>query len=175
MRKSLLLVAAMLVLAPGAAVKAVDASAVHVRCLNGRATELLGRATERSPMVRDLVDSLERSDVIVYVEAVTSAAMLEFKGALRFVAFTGGQRYLLVQVDAFATSPANQVGLLGHELFHATEVAREPGIRDTTAFKAYYERIGTKWGTDRFETVGARRTEELVRADVAAYRGHPRS
>jgi hypothetical protein len=143
----------------------------HVRCLTPSCRTLLSRALDGSPVVRGFLAELERSDVIVLLQTVTSPPReRHVKGSLRFVAFTGGQRLLLVEVDAFGPMLDEQVALLGHELRHALEVAAAPDVRDEAGLRRLYERIGIQWGRGRFETEEAKTAERSVRADMAAAR-----
>ncbi len=139
----------------------------HLRCLTGPSQKLAASAVERSPLIATFVKELERSDVIVYLELLT-APHGELHAWTTFVAWTGGNRYLLLQVDGRDTGPSERIAMLGHELCHALEVARAPQVHDTASFRRLYEDIGTQWGPDRFETADARAAERRVRDDVTS-------
>jgi hypothetical protein len=51
---------------------------------------------------------------------------------------------------------------LGHELFHATEIAAEPSIVDVRTLAAFYERIGTQTS----DSIGRRTFETQAAADA---------
>jgi hypothetical protein len=140
----------------------------HVRCLNRRAKALVALAGEQSALVRSLLRAVDTSDVVVYLEVVVSPGMQDYKASTQFVTLTGGQRYLLVQVDGFGTQPGDQLALLGHELCHVLEVAGAREVRDPGTFRRFYQGIGNEWARGRFETDKARRTERQVRAQLGA-------
>jgi hypothetical protein len=139
----------------------------HLRCLTDASQRLVDRAAEQSPAIRQLIDDLERSDVVVYVELLAAPDDASFHASMRFVTFTGGTRFLLVQVDGLRTAGPDQVALFGHEMSHALEVASAPEVQSPATFSALYKRIGTEWGSHLFETANARATEQRVRQEVA--------
>ena len=99
MRKSLLVALIVAVAGTARAVQPPRAWS-HLRCLTGASQQLAAAAVERSPLVATLLGELEQSDVVVYLEALTSPPDNEFHGATTFVAWAGGVRFLRVQVDA---------------------------------------------------------------------------
>lgn len=139
----------------------------HFRCLSTPGRELLAAAIEHSRVIRTFVGEIEQSDVIVYLETLSYRSPRGPHGSMRFVTATGGMRYLLVQIDGYNLLPIEQIPMLGHELFHAIEVARTPWVHDMASLRRFYREIGIEWGADQFETANARIAEQWVRADVS--------
>ena len=106
--------------------------------------EIVRDARRLSPMVRDLVARLDRSDLTVYIR-VRPPTPPTFRGQLNFLSRTPCQRFVVVEL------PSNwhrleQIGMLGHELRHAVEIAETPHVVDAATMIELYERIGTMSG-----------------------------
>lgn len=140
----------------------------HVRPLSRLSAAVLSEATERSPIVRQLVEALERTDVVVYLADSWSASTGEAPGFLTFVSAAAGVRYLMVRMDYWRLSYLERVSLLGHELEHALEVAAAPEVRDDESLAALYRRIGWELAKGRFESASARAMGKRVRSGLAA-------
>ena len=71
---------------------------------------------------------------------------------------------------ACGRSVYTQMATLGHELFHATEIAAEPSVVDTRTMAAYYARIGIQTsdsdGKQTFETQAAADTGRQARREL---------
>ena len=107
---------------------------------DGRIERLIADGLEGSQTFRDVVDRLNRSDVVVYVHCQQDVTRRE-DGYLRFVVSAGGFRYLQAHIR-YNTVRARQISLIGHELFHAVEVANAPAVIDVASFERQYARIG---------------------------------
>ncbi len=140
--------------------------AAHVRCLSREARELLNMALARSLVIREFVERLEQSDVVVYLELPGGTDTQNPVSQLTFVSFAAGTRYLLVQIDPWRTIPVDRLALLGHELYHALEIARAPEVRGPMTLRALYRRIGHEYGSNCFETQSAKVAGERVRAGL---------
>jgi len=116
------------------------ASQSHIRTTDERLGALLAYGRRRSPTLRALVERLERSDVVVYLlcDGVTGSRVA---GRLTFLSAAGGVRYLVVRL-ARLPSPAQQIGILAHELRHAVEIADAPSVVDGPSLAREYLRIG---------------------------------
>ncbi len=112
----------------------------HVRGVGALIRTLLDDGAHRSLTFARLLDRIERSDVIVYVEAAP-ALPISLAGRLMLAACAHGQRYLRIQI-APAGLPEEMIATLGHELQHAVEVADSPDVRDDRALADLYRRIG---------------------------------
>jgi hypothetical protein len=131
-------------------------SAPHVRPVNGLKS-LVDEAAARSPEVRALLDRLEETDVIVYVRSRAFEDQ-QLDGRVALLAVTNLQRYLVIELSCLETTIV-QMATLGHELYHALEIAIEPSIVDTRTLAAHYRRIGQQQsdaiGRQTFETEAA--------------------
>jgi hypothetical protein len=127
----------------------------HVRPENGL-RQLVDEAARRSPSVRAMIDQLEGMDVTVYIR-VRTFDQLDLEGRVGLLA-SRRHRYLVIEL-ACGRPALSQMATLGHELFHATEIAAEPSAVDARSLAALYARIGiltgNQAGRQSFETAGA--------------------
>jgi hypothetical protein len=132
-------------------------SAPHVRPTMPRASAVVVEGVVRSPTVRSLVDRLDRSDVVVYLEC-ESFLPGSLHGQLAFITYAAGVRYVRVRLDCHL-SAAQVIVTLGHELTHALEIAVDETVVDEATLRQLYTRIGhdAGWtnGTHRFDTDAA--------------------
>jgi len=112
----------------------------RIRTSDQRLQSAIDDGMRFSPTFQDLVDRLEQSDVVVYVEA-DPRSQEGLAGRLLFIGAQGGTRYVLVRVGYFADR-ARQIAILGHELRHAVEVADAPAIVDRRSMAEAYRRFG---------------------------------
>jgi hypothetical protein len=94
---------------------------------------------EQSPTFRALIERLETTDVVVYVQCGRLRPRLD--GELTFVGAAGGLRYVRVRISWDLTLP-RKIAILGHELQHALEVADNPDIVSAGTLALAYERFG---------------------------------
>ncbi len=137
----------------------------HVRGAGELAAALLDDGAHRSYTFAHLLDAIERSDVIVYVELAPDLPV-SLAGRLMLAGCAHGQRYLRIQI-APAGSPEDLIATLGHELQHAVEVADAPEVRDARALVELYARIGMG-GRDgeHFDTAAARTVGRTVKSEL---------
>lgn len=137
----------------------------HVRGLDRDALSTLERGARRSYTFARLLDTLERSDVIVYVETLATMPN-SLAGRMLFAGSAHGQRYVRIQI---APAPDDDMAaVLGHELQHAIEIAEAPEVHDDTAMAALYKRIGQSSGDAwHFDTIAARETGRTVKGELA--------
>jgi len=129
---------------------------------DGRIEQLITEGLSASPTFRDVVDRLNRSDVVVYVRCQTDVARRE-DAYLKFVGGAAGYRYLQAHIR-YNTSRAHQISLIGHELFHALEIANAPSVIDVASFEREYARIGFVSRTTRIGHGIAYDTHAAIRA-----------
>lgn len=148
---------------------APDAAVVRppaVRPLNRDAERLLAEARRRSPTIARLLDALEASDLVVYLEVRLMSRCQT--GRLRLVASNGPRRF--VKVDVSATARWDEaLGWLGHELQHAVEVASAADVRDDGSLEKFYRRIGNPQPAQAstFETEEAIKVRAQVLAETS--------
>lgn len=143
-----------------------DPPIIRVRPAQLRVQKLLERGRERSATFRALLDALDRSDLIVYIEMVP-ALDRDIAACLRFVAPAGNHRYLRISVGA-NHDRERTIALIGHELQHAVEVAEHAEVRSTDAFRALFQRIGVRDTGDtlHYDTFAARDAGTRVKAEL---------
>jgi hypothetical protein len=136
----------------------------RVRPMQKQVEQLLATGMDRSATFRRLVQRIEASDVIVYIE--TRRGLREGVGAsMRYVSSSATDRFLRIQLNA-DYSPHTLVALLGHELQHVVEVADHPEVRSAEDLRTFYRRAGVRTGPDAFDSEAARNAGYQVRAEI---------
>ena len=138
----------------------------HVRTTDRTIRPLLRQGFEQSPTFAALMRRLAVSDVLVYIEEVPrlSGAL---DGRMVIQPPAHGFRYLRIQIVRRGCT-ADTIALLGHELRHAVEVAESLEVTDAQSMAAFYQRIGTAYGNDMFDTLEAREIGRRVRRELLA-------
>jgi hypothetical protein len=142
-------------------------SAQHVRSSETKINALIDAGLARSSTFRRLVETLDRSDVIVYVDPKLT------RGALggyfpHNVIVAGGVRYVHIAIEMHGAE-RHVVSLLAHELQHAVEVATDPLVRDSESADKLFERLAIQFGcggTTCNETQAAKDVEATVSAEL---------
>jgi len=137
----------------------------HVRSIDPWAPESLERGMSHSPLVRELVATLEASDVIVHIQTTTSLPF-DTAGQTQLVHSAGGYRYVRIAV-ARGLAPDSRTAILGHELQHACEIARSRAV-DSESVRELFLSIGhmLRGSTNAFETPEAMRTTIRVWSEL---------
>ncbi|HKB11222.1 MAG TPA: hypothetical protein VKD69_11220 [Vicinamibacterales bacterium] len=130
---------------------------------------LVEEAAERSPSIRALIDRLEASDLIVYVR-MRQFSRSDLNGRVALLsAMPARHRYLMIEL-ACGRPDVVTMSTLGHELYHAVEIALEPSIVDARGLIAYDtragDRTGDRQGNITFETRGAEQAGVQVRREL---------
>lgn len=143
----------------------LQSPARRVRSMHPRIAAMLKLGATRSPTFAGLLAALDRTDVIVYIEA-SEALAAKVAGRLLLLPLSNDQRYLRIQVRA--NLPREElIPLIAHELRHALEVAQEPGVRDEAGMVSLYRRIGEAMaGAHAYDTPAARSTGRQVRTEL---------
>jgi hypothetical protein len=150
---------------PALAQSSVSARVPRIRPLQAEMAAVIESGVQRSPTFRALVEEIERSDVVVYVYGSPHLSRY-VGGGLSFVGASPSMRYLKV-VLRFDLTPTEMVWMLGHELQHAVEVVRNPGVRTEEAFLRLYLDIGMHGALDHtFETADAQDAGRQVRREL---------
>lgn len=134
----------------------------HVRAA-ANAAVLLDAAAAASATVRELMNRLAATDVIVYVELTASPQISLAR--TKFVTATPAARFLRIGLRS-ALPPFDVTPLIAHELQHALEIAQCADVRDDAGVRRLFARIGHQHGTDSYETEAARMVERVVRAEI---------
>ena len=136
------------------------ARAAHVRGSDPEARRLLQAGAARSVTFRGLLEALEPSDVIVYV----NTGVLDGPGQLVFAAAGSGCRFLRISIRVPGRD-ADLIAWLAHELQHAVEIATAREVRDSNGLLRLYGRIGLT-DRSRVESTLAQRIWARVRDEV---------
>jgi hypothetical protein len=122
-----------------------------------------------STTFRALVAHIEASDVVVYVQ-IAQSERLDSAGRTAFIVAAGGRLYIHVSLNSCVFVDA-LVGLLGHELQHAVEIADAREVIDDATLIKLYERIGRRRtvqvGQWQFDTAAAVAVGRRVMGEVA--------
>jgi len=136
---------------------------------------LVADAVQQSDVIRDLVEVLEALDVTVYIRTKPFLQQ-NLDGRIALLSVVGGHRYLVIELSC-GRSTLTQMATLGHELFHAVEITREPAVVDARTLAALYERIGVESGrsagqrtfeSERAIEAGLRARKQLVKGTRSA-------
>ncbi len=139
----------------------------HVRAAEPAVRAALRDGLWRSGTLRELVQRLQQSNVIVYLD-FDPLLPYGLDGRLRFMASGGGMRYVRIGLRA-SNRPHRLIAVIGHELHHAVEVADAAEVTDARALAVLFERIGfARARHERYETAAAMRAAEQVGADLRA-------
>jgi hypothetical protein len=144
----------------------LDAPRRHVRTTDKVLRALLRTGYEHSATFAALLQRLEQSDVIVYIEDVPRLPGA-LEGRLAILTSAHGVRYLRIQIARRGT-PNDTIAVLGHELRHAIEVADASGVVDSGGLVALYRRIGIDRGHNEFDTIEAQDTGRRVLKELVA-------
>jgi len=154
------------------ALTAQDSSARHVRSTEPGIVTLIEAGILGSATFRGLIETLNESDVIVYIKLNRTRQALGGYLSHTIVA-QGHYRYLSIGAE-IAGSRRRLVSLLAHELQHAVEVARAPEARDSESLERLFSGLAVKFGcggTSCFETQAAKDVEHSVHREFAMPRG----
>ncbi len=129
---------------------------------------LIREGYDRSQTFAGLVDTLQQSNVIVYVQPAVCAGG-RIRSCLTSVNGSAVERHIRINVDT-RTSHIALIATIAHELQHAVEIAERPDVFDASAARRLYREIGIgqcrdglsdECETNRALTTEARVTEEL--------------
>jgi hypothetical protein len=145
----------------------------HVRSADPRVTTALFDGVRRSRTFAALIDALDRTDVIAYVDLAHELPRAA-RGRMLLASSANGIRYVRIQIHTFL-APDEIIAVLGHELQHALEVAGRPDIQDEASMRRFYTRAGAGVSdANGYETPAARTAGDLVKREVRASYSQPR-
>lgn len=137
----------------------------RVRAVGPSLATLVADGVHRSYTFAHLLDAIEETDVIVYIEA-TEDMPLTLSGRLMLVPGPHRQRYLRIELAPHGTNE-DMIATIAHELQHAVEIATSPEVRDQDGLVALYKRIGNKaGGPHAYDTSAARDAGRMVRIEL---------
>jgi hypothetical protein len=151
----------------------------HLRPETPDLRSLTTRAAGRSPIVRELIDRLNQSSVIVYLRHRVFGPVT-VDGQIGLLSASRTHRFLVIEL-ACDRSELTQMATLAHELQHALEIAGEPSVVDIPTLVRFYTRVGSALQpmgvTMTFETqaaadTGARARHELLASPTRSAHGY---
>jgi hypothetical protein len=141
---------------------------LNLRARDATAALFLRFGTDKSARFRDIVRTLEASNVIVYIE-VRQTSEHPVGGGLTFIGESHGLRWVRATVDSGTSSYIRTcqdivrlTSILGHELQHALEASQAASMHDQAEFARYFRTIGVDEGPRVLDTVAARRAGAQV-------------
>lgn len=143
----------------------------RVRSVDASIRATIDEGCRRSPTFAALVDYLERSSFVVYVEQVPT-----LRDGMRGALLHGGAgpQYLRVLLKR-GMSLDPRVVVLAHELQHAREVVEAGVAANAVEMDALFRWIGDERSSgglrQQYETAAALRVGDAVAADLRAHRG----
>jgi hypothetical protein len=151
----------------------------RVRPTDGRTRAFLKSGSERSSLLRELLDTIEGGNVVVYLGLDSTLSKKGLAGRLTFTGDAGKYRYVRASINPDLT--ADQIiASIAHELHHVTEIVEHPEVRSESDLRELYQRIGREnrasalqgWETDAAQQVthDVRRELHLGRANAVALR-----
>ena len=145
----------------------VPSRSPRVRPNDGRSANLLLQGLDRSATLRLIVERLEQSNVIAYVEMQPLKQQLA--GRMVWITANAMARYVRISLNPELPSET-LVAVLGHELQHALEVAGSPSIVNEASLEAYYRKHGIAMPShvSGWDTQAARDAGDLVRRELAS-------
>jgi hypothetical protein len=115
----------------------------RVRSTDPTIASLIARAYAQSGTFRQVVDSIDATNGIVYVEpgrcSLVRACMLHS------VTVAGPHRLLRVVVETRMAADCDLMASIGHELWHAWEVLSDPSLTSNAAITLFYGREGRRF------------------------------
>ena len=125
--------------ASSAVVDAAPGVFARVRSTERFMIALIREGYDRSPAFRDLVDVLQHSHVIAFVQPASCAGG-RIRSCLVSVSGSDVGRHIRINVDPH-TSHDRLIATVAHELQHAVEIAEHSEVVDASATLELYRRI----------------------------------
>jgi hypothetical protein len=137
----------------------------RLRSSNPSIAALIARATEQSATFRGLIEAINASDGIVYVEAGECGHYVT--ACLVTVTAAGSYRVLWIKVDTRKADCALTASI-GHELQHVVEILSDSNVRSGVEMFLYCLRMGRRGSGVNlgFETTAALDAGTAVRSEL---------
>ena len=143
----------------------IDPVGPRVRGATPKMERLIQTGIQRSATFAALISSLNKTDVIVYVQE-TRDLPPGVDGQLAITTGRSPQRYLRAQVLA-GLGTTEMIAVIAHELQHAIEVAEHHEVRDSHSLANLYRRIGLEPDRGRYDTQAAQLAGKQVRNELS--------
>jgi hypothetical protein len=143
----------------------------RVRATSAAVASVIAQATQRSSTFRGLVEAINKSDGLVYVEE--GECRQHVRACLvHAVTIAGPSRVLHIEVDPRrnkvdpSRADPELMGLVGHELQHALEILSNPRLRTNADIVRFYMREGTFSTGTAMETPAAEHAGVVIADEV---------
>jgi hypothetical protein len=151
------------------------AGSSRVRGIDDAAKALIRDLVARSATGRELVDQIDRSDLVVYVRRRVFLTTT-LNGRIGLVHADCSRRLVAIEIAA-PRNTVDELASLGHELQHAVEIAGEPTVCSAASLAALYARIGgptSQWtpSEESYETRAAADAGQRVRRELFLATAH---
>lgn len=159
-------IAAMVMLMGVGVIETAEAGMSRVRTDTPTIAALIGAATVRSATFRELVDTINETNGLVFLQAGTCPGRVH-ACLSHSVTRSGPSRLLRILVDV-NRADADVIASIGHELRHALEVLEDPTVDSSEAVYFLYQRnrsnAGGRYETDAAVHAGLEIRKEMLRA-----------
>ncbi len=135
-------IAAMFAVIPGAGYAQQGEAITAVRPMGTSLGVLVSEGRARSPTFASLIQTIERSGWIVFLQPGSCRVPKVLACLLQRVGRGEGQPYLRVVFRDASTRNDEAIARIGHELQHAVEVISDPHASETGDIGELYHRIG---------------------------------
>lgn len=135
----------------------------RVRSSHPTITPLIATGIDQSPTFRGIVETINASDGIVYVEEGRCGGGVH--ACLKGVTVSGSNRIVLVWIE-LRRGDHDLIATIGHELRHTIEVLSNPGVTTSAAMYIFYRREGLGRPAGTFETAAAIEAGDAVHAEL---------
>jgi hypothetical protein len=144
-----------------------SATTARVRVLEPELAGLVQEGINRSRTFRRLVQRIDESDGIVYVQTGPCSIGAVAGCLLLGITEAGHARYLRIHVTPQLTRREQRITIIGHELQHANEILSRRWVRNTADAYALFIRIASSASIRSVETDEAQRIEEAIARELA--------
>jgi hypothetical protein len=135
-----------------------------------RLATLVDQGRSRAPTFRTVVDQLEATNWLVFLQPGSCPDPVAIGCLLHIVGRFEGRPYVRILVNPNGRHSDTVIATLAHELQHATEVATAGSVTDGPSMLALLQRIASSRTRVAkavlYETAAARRVEEAVHAEL---------
>ncbi len=142
-------------------------SSLRVRSSSPAIRALIVKATEQSATFRSMVETINASDSVVYVQE--GACGRGAQACFMNITPTATHRILWVKVKV-NKADSDVMASIGHELRHTIEVLGAPWVTSGATMFMFYTRERAVGIAGRFETIAAVKAGDAVHAEVKAFR-----
>jgi len=139
----------------------------RVRSYDPRIVEAIARGIVASPTLRRLVETIDATDGIVYVDDGKCGHVVR-ACLLPLVQIAGPSRVLRIQVNLRKVQGCELIEVIGHELQHAAELLADPRVRTDIQAYNFFAITRLRPDTRKFETKAALRIAVVISREACS-------